>query len=172
MTFKELKLPKDLSKKKRMELYKCWILTSLQKGSDQRVLELNTDIDRYGLSKEAAFHLAINKMGTEFFDSGKTPFDFLSNKLIVIIKFILLPGSIDEEIIIPPSDEDCTMIDPAYDPDPGIISATVRDRISDLEIKNYQIEDISCEIDHNTGIIFVKDLNLREQVINKSLTGG
>ena len=53
MTFHDLKLPKELSKKKKLELYKCWILTPLEKGSDQRTLNIAQDYERMGLNEKA-----------------------------------------------------------------------------------------------------------------------
>ena len=72
MTFRDLKLPKELSKKKKLELYKCWILAPLDKGSEPRQLELSTDCERYGLTEKAAISLAINEYGEELLKMWET----------------------------------------------------------------------------------------------------
>ena len=175
MTFHDLKLPKELSKKKKLDLYKCWILDPLDEGSDQRILDLNVDRDRYGLTQEAAFHLAINQLGADYIIENLDLSDmtnFMSNKLVVIMKITLLAGSMDEEVIIPPDSDTTMSVDPGYDPILGILTVTVRHRIADTELKNYAVDSITIEIDNATRIINITELSLREQIINKALTGG
>ena len=173
MNFHELKLPKELSKKKKLELYKCWILTPLEKGSDQRVLDLDWGCDRYGLSEKAAVALEINKLGAEYLLShAENLLETLSQKCFVIMKVILLSGTMDEEIIIPPDNAAGFDTDPHYDPFIGALNATIRYRVADSEIKNYTLTDIVLELDENTHFMNITNIELREQIINHSITGG
>lgn len=173
MNFHDLKLPKELSKKKKLELYKCWILTPLEKGSDQRVLELDWSYDRYGLSETAAVAVELNKLGAEFLlQHAENLLEVLSQKCFVIMKIVLLAGTMDEEIIIPPENNKGVDINPHYDPVMGALNVTIRYRVADSEIKNYAITDIALELDENTHLMMIKDIELKEMIINHSVTGG
>lgn len=173
MNFHDLKLPKELSKKKKLELYKCWILAPLDKGSDQRVLELDWSCDRYGLTETAAVALEINKLGAEYLlANANNLLDILSQKCFVIMKVVLLAGTMDEEIIIPPENEKGFDTDPHYDPFMGALNATIRYRVADSEIKNYALTNIGLVMDENTQLMSIQDIELQEQIINRAVTGG
>jgi len=172
MTFHDLKLPKELSKKKKLELYKCWILTPLTKESSPRKLELDWVYDRYGLSEQSAVTLAINEYGEDLLKNPDKIFDILSQKCFVILKVVLLAGTMDEEVIIPPENNSGIDMSPNYDPINGLLNVTVRHRTADLDLKNYTLTDIKLELDENTNLLAVKDISLQEQIINKSITGG
>ena len=173
MNFHDLKLPKELSKKKKLELYKCWILTPLEKGSDQRLLELNWDCDRYGLSEKAAVTQEINNLGSDYLlQHAENLLDALSEKCFVILKVTLVAGTMDEEVIIPPENMNNMDTDPHYDPVNGILNATIRNRIADSDINNYMLTDISLEMDENTHFMSIKNIELQEKIVNRSITGG
>ena len=172
MTFHDLKLPKELSKKKKLELYKCWILDPLSKGDSSRQLELNWDCDRYGLTEKAAVTLAINEYSGELISNPDKVLDILSSKCFVILKAVLLAGTMDEEVIIQPETGSGISSDPYYDPYVGLLNATIRYRTADLDLKNYTLTDISLELSENTNLLTIKDISLQEQIINKSVTGG
>ena len=174
MTFRDLKLPKELSKKKKLELYKCWILTPLDKGSDTRVLNLNTDCDRYGLTAKAAVEIELNQNYKDkiYELSMDDLLAYFESMCFVIMKVTLATGSMDEEVIIPPENKGDMDIDPHYDPENMILNATIQGRISDVEIKNYSLIKLQFKIDDNTGIIHVADLDLQEQIVNHVVTGG
>lgn len=173
MNFHDLKLPKELSKKKKLELYKCWILTPLEKGSDQRVLDLDWTCDRYGLSETAAVALEINKLGADYLLSHANDLlETFSQKCFVIMKVVLMSGTMDEDIIIPPENGSGFDTDPHYDPFMGALNATIRYRVADSEIKNYALVNISLEMDENTRLMSIKNIELQEQVINQAITGG
>ena len=168
MNFHDLKLPKELSKKKKLELYKCWILTPLEKGSDQRVLDLDWSCDRYGLSEKAAVALEINRLGAEYLlEHSKDLLEDLSKKCFVIMKVTLLAG-----IIIPPENSKGIDTNPHYDPIMGVLNVTIRHRVAESEIKNYSLTDVSLEMDENTHLMNIVNIELQEQVINHSVTGG
>lgn len=171
MNFRDLKLPKELSKKKKLDLYKCWILTPLSKGSDERVLDLNWDCDRYGLSEKSAVSVELNKIGIDNL-LGKDLLEMFSNKCIVIMRVTLLSGTMDEEIVMPAANIGVIDTNPHYDPIIGALNVTIHDRIAEMEMKNYTLADISVEIDENTHIVNVVNLELKEQIINHSVTGG
>ena len=173
MTFHDLKLPKELSKKKKLELYKCWILTPLDKESSPRKLELDWGCDRYGLSEKSAVELAINEeYGGRLIAHPDKVLDILSSKCFVILKIVLLAGVMDEDVIILPENTSNLDISPNYDPIKGLLNVTIRHRTADLDLKNYALTDISLELDENTNLLTIKDLSMQEQIINKSVTGG
>ena len=171
MNFRDLKLPKELSKKKKLDLYKCWILTPLSKGSDERILSLNWDCDRYGLSEKAAVSVELNNIGADVL-SGKNLLEEFSSKCFVIMRVTLISGTMDEDIVIPTENKNVIDTNPHYDPIIGAINATVRGRIADMEIKNYALTDITVDMDENTHIINVTEIDMQEQIINHSVTGG
>lgn len=173
MNFHDLKLPKEYSKKKKLDLYKCWILSPLSKGSDQRILDLDWGCDRYGLSEKGAVAIEINKLfpnyRSENFDEIVEAF---SKMCFVIMRVTLLAGVMDEEIIIPPENSEGFDTDPHYDPINEVLNVTIHHRVADSEIKNYALNGIKLKVDENTGIIVVQELDLNEQIINHSVTGG
>ena len=63
MTFRELKYPKEISRKKKLSLYKCYILEPLKKGAPVRTINLNMDRERFALTEELAVQYALNQMG-------------------------------------------------------------------------------------------------------------
>ena len=171
--FRDLKFPKELSKKKKLELYKCWILAPLDKGSEQRGLDLNWVSDRYGLSEKAAVAVELNRIGLDaILPNSNDLVQYFHNKCFVILKIVLLAGTMDEPIIVPPENASLIDTDPHYDPVIGALNATVRYRTADMEIKNYALTDISIDVDPNTNILNVASLEFQEQVINHSVTGG
>ena len=173
MTFHDLKLPKEFSKKKKLDLYKCWILTPLEKGSDLRVLEIHEDFERMALTEKAAVILAINQLGSdEIIAHANNLLEYFNGKYFIIIKITLTAGSMDEEVIIPPENKNGIDTDPHYDPIMGVLNVTVKGRISDCHITNYALTDISLEMDDNTHILTINNVELKELVINKSVTGG
>lgn len=173
MNFHDLKFPKELSKKKKLELYKCWILTPLEKGSDQRILDLDWCCDRYGLSDKAAVAIAINKLGSEYLlANADNLLEAFSQKCFVIMKITLLAGTLEEEVIIPPDNAEDFDTNPHYDPIVGALNATIRYRVADSEMKNYTLTDIALEMDENTHIMSIKNIELQEQIINRAVTGG
>lgn len=166
--FKDLKLPKEFSKKKKLDLYKCWILTSLEQGSDLRTLEIKADYDRMALTKEDAVALAINQFGTdEILGHSNDLLTYFGAKCFVIVKITLATGSMEEAVIIPPENSQIDL-DPHYDPDMGVLNVTVLGRISDVSIKNYFLTDIQLYVDENTHILKIKAIELKELSINKS----
>ena len=172
MTFRDLKLPKELSKKKKLDLYKCWILTPLDKESGPRELSLNTDYDRYGLSETSAITLAINEHGNELIKNPDKVLDILSQKCFVIFKATLSAGSMDEDIIILPKNVNGNDMRPDYDPINGLLNVTIKDRAAEYDLKNYMLTDIALVLDENTNLLTIKDISLQEQIINSSVTGG
>ncbi len=174
ITFRDLKLPKELSKKKKLELYKCWIITPLNKDSATRMLDLNPALDRYGLTMQSAVELEINKYSDQInnFTNNDEILDFFKKIYFVIGKITLSSGSMDEEVIIPPlANNDNIDLDPHFDSDFNLLTATVHERMSNVEIKNYVIMDLQLEKDINTGIFHITKLDLQEQIINHSVTG-
>ena len=171
MNFRDLKLPKELSKKKKLDLYKCWILTPLVKGSDERVLDLNWDCDRYGLSEKAAVAVELNNLGADNL-VGKDILEMFNGKCFVIMRVTLIAGTMDEDIVLPAKHREVIDIDPHYDPIIGALNVTVHGRIADMEMKNYTLTDISLEIDDNTHIVNVLNIEMQEQIINHAVTGG
>lgn len=168
ITFHDLKLPKELSKKKKLDLYKCWILDPIDKDSEQRKLELDWTLDRYGLSEKAAIALEINKIGFDtLIANADNLLDFFNGKTFVILKITLLNGVMDEAVIIPPENASAIDMDPHYDPYLGALNVTVRYRAEDMGIRHYLLTNIALEIDDNQ-IATVKDIELQEQIINKS----
>ena len=173
MNFHDLKLPKELSKKKKLELYKCWILTPLDKGSDQRILELDWVCDRYGLSEKAAVALEINKLGADYLLShSENLLEVFSQKCIVIMKVTLVSGTLEEDIIIPPENAYGFDTDPHYDPQMGALNVTIRNRVADSEMKNYALVNIALEMNEDTHLMGIKNIELQEQIINRAVTGG
>ena len=166
MIFRDLKLPKELSKKKKLELYKCWILTPLDKGSDQRVLDLDWGCDRYGLSEQSAIALEINRLGAEYLlEHANDLLEVLSNKCFVVMKVTLLAGTMDEEIVIPPENSAGFDTDPHYDPIMGVLNATIRYRVADSEMKNYTLTNIALTMDENTHVMNISNIEMQEQII-------
>ena len=173
VTFRDLKFPKELSKKKKLELYKCWILTPLDKGSDQRVLDLNWISGRFGLSEKAAIAIELNRIGAdEIIPHANDLVHYFGSKCFVIMKVILMAGTMDESVIVPPANATIIDLDPHYDPIMGALNVTIQNRVADMEMRNYMLEDISITVDSNTNILNVESVTLREQVINHSITGG
>ena len=171
MTFHDLKLPKELSKKKKLDVYKCWILTPLSKGSDERMLNINWDCDRYGLTEKSAVAVELNQIGAENL-VGKDLLELFSGKCFVIMKITLVSGSMDEDIVLSAENKGIIDTNPHYDPIIGAMNVTIHGRIADMEIKNYILSDISLEIDENTHIVNVANIELHEQIINHAVTGG
>ena len=173
VTFRDLKFPKELSKKKKLELYKCWILTPLDKGSDQRVLDLNWDTGRYGLSEKAAVAVELNRIGLDtLLPHANDLVHYFGSKCFVIMKVVLLSGTMDEHVIVPPNNDTLIDMDPHYDSIIGALNATIRYRVADMEMKNYMLTGIEIDVDPNTNIMNVVSIDLQEQVINHSVTGG
>ena len=185
MTFRDLKLPNGLAKKKKLTLYKCWMLEPLDKGSPIRELRLNPDRDRYALTAQQAVEAALNEQG---FDKvvqlfGQTMADLTDNLtdsnapnlrsyFYVILSVTLENGVTDENVVIPPNGEYTMDLDPHFNPKLGLLTVTIRDRYSDMEIKNYTIKDIGLNLDRATEHIGVTLLTLEEVVINHAVAGG
>lgn len=197
MTFHQIKYPKELSRKKKLELYKCFILEPLKKGSPVREIEVNVDKDRWALTKELAVQYALNRLGRtaalqllfntldDYAALPKSPTEEelsemedntspLKNRdsFFVILTVTLKNGVMDEDIIIPPYpsyDED---LDPQYDPQQGLLTVTIKDRYDSMSIKNYTLHDIYVSVDSGTDLLRIDHLEMDEVVINSALTGG
>ena len=163
MNFHDLKLPKELSKKKKLPLYKCWFIDSTSSENPPQ-LELNWGKDKYGLSEKAAVCLALNE-NKEFADEIIKRFTN-GNLVVVIIKFTLLSGEMDNEVVIAPENSENFDTDPHYDAEMETLYATIRSRVDELDIKNYYITVLDAHVDPNTDIIKIDNLELSEKILN------
>ena len=182
MTFRELRLPSSLNKKKKLSLYKCWILEPLDPGSDIRSLNINMNFDRFGLTEEAAFDAEFQRIchdewkedSNRYISNGGDDDGFIKKAYgehIVIMEIVLRNGIMDEEIIqLPPNSLITTGVD--YDPTTMTLNATIGDRYVDMHMFNYQIKDMNLEYQMNTDTYEIKDLKWEPSVISRSVTGG
>lgn len=183
MTFRDLKLPNGLAKKKKLQLYKSWILEPLEKGAPIRSLSINPDRDRYALTETQAVEAALNELGWDrvaelmanelsfsLDDASKLP--TLRNYFVVILTVTLENGVMDDDVIIPPNPDYAMDLDPHFAPELGLLTVTVKDRYSDLQIQNYTIHDIGLHFEESTQHITVQHLKLDEVVINHAVAGG
>ena len=162
ITFRDL----NVSKKKPPELFKCWILAQ---NEIDRELYLDWGIDRYGLSEKSAIALELNKIGSEtLLTNSNNLVEFFNGKYFVVVKFVLDPDTFDTDVILPPENSAGFDLDPHYDPDLGVLNATIRYRMVDMSIKTYLLADIALEIDDSTHIVRVKDIELVEHHLNQS----
>lgn len=162
VTFRDL----NVSKKKPPELFKCWILAPNEIDRD---LYLDWGVDRYGLSEKSAIALELNKLGSETLMANSDKLvEFFGGKYFVLVKLVLDPESFDSDVILPPENSAGFDLDPHYDADLGVLNATIRYRMVDMSIKTYLLADIALDIDENTHIVRVKDIELIEQKLNQS----
>lgn len=179
MTFKELHA-KELAKVKKPKLYKCYILDPLGEGDPTRQLDLNVDRETFGLTEEASMQKAFNDIGAE--NVARMLFGDFSEEIMIpadqdahcknffaILEITLKNGTMDEEILVPPNKDYVMDTNPGYDPEMGIITCTIRDRIEELNMKNYQIRDIV--VDFTGPFIKIDHLNLDEVITNTAITG-
>lgn len=170
MTFRDIKLPKQLAKKKKMELYKCYLLQEATPG-ESRELQLNLDNDRYGLSKEAAIRHAVNQLRFSDFSGESGVLETLKQYNIVILKIILDAHAIEEDILLKKVDGNEVPIDPNYDFENEMISVTAKDRVSDILIENYQLKSADITFNPSTEILDITNIELLSKVLNKNVTG-
>jgi hypothetical protein len=169
MIFYDLKLPKELSKKKKLELYKGFILPPANKG-EVRELEINADSDRYSLWIESAIEYAVNQLGLEAFE-GKDILSTLQKYYFIIVAITLNNGVMGEEILYSIVDGKIVSKDPNFDKDSGLLSVTIRDRFASMDILNYQLQNAEITFDANTRTISMKNIEVIKQIINKKVTG-
>lgn len=171
MKFKDLELPKELAKKKKLDLYKCWIVEPLEKGSDERILDLDVSFDRYGLTENAAIAWAIEKFHKDNPDID--PFkrlEILANKFLVVTKITLFADTMDEDILVPPENPGMWEHKVDYDKETMQLNASIYHRISDSSITNYKLNSLECTYT-TSGHIVIDEISLEEQVVNTALTG-
>ncbi len=189
MTFRDLKLPKQLSKKKKLSLYKCWILDPALKGEPLRMLTIDSGRDRFSLTEEAAFQYALNKACKDEFKEqyeklisskfdAENLLDFvtmITRKHIVIIEIVLRNGIMDEDIIDLPGMKS-TAENVQYDPDMLTLTATAGSgdfaRYNEMHCHNFSVRDIEFEINEGTELLIFKKLTWEPSIINQSVTGG
>lgn len=189
MTFRDLKLPKNLSKKKKIALYKCWILDPISKGGPLRMLNIDSGRDRFSLTEEAAFAYALNQacksdLKEDFEKIQKSDYspeaiaDFvmmLTRKHIVIIEIVMRNGMMDENIIDLPGYKS-TPEEVQYDPDMLTLTATAGSgnfaRYDEMHVNNYNIRELEFEVSDATELVTLTKLVWEPSVINQSVTGG
>lgn len=180
MTFRDIKYPKELARKKKLELYKCFILDPLKKGSPLRTVDVDVYKERWALTEQQAVQYALNRLGTDkalalLFG---TPFTSDSQELknrdsfFVILSVTLQHGAMDEEILVSPNEDYHSSAEPDYDQDLGLLTATIKDRYDSMHIKNYTLHDIYVSIEPGSGLLHIDHLEMDEVVINSLLTGG
>ena len=172
MIFKDLELPKELSKKKKLDLYKAWIVEPLEKGSDERVLDVDVSAERYGLTENSAIAYALEKHFKEMDPNiiVDNLMNILSNKILVVIKITLFQEVMNEEILLPPENVGSWNYDVDYDKETLQLNATVHHRISDSHITNYRVNSVSINTT-TSGHFIIDDISLDEQVVNTAITG-
>jgi hypothetical protein len=169
MLFYDLKLPKELSKKKKLDLYKCYILSPASKG-EVRELPLNLNSDRYALTENDAIVYAVNQFGLENFE-GKNILDVLQKYYFIIVIITLNNGVMGEEVLYDIIDGKRISRDPNFDKENNLLSVSIKDRISSIEIINYQLKNADITYNQNTGQIKMENIELLKQIINKKVTG-
>lgn len=137
MKFNDLDIPKEYKKKKKVTLYKAFIL----KDGDE--MKVNTDIDILSLSHEAAILILITSLRLEDISS-------LKGKLI---NFAVLEFTIDEL-------NNTNLIDNGemYCQDSSF-SITLKDKSYKVDVEDRLIEDIVIEIKENE-IMEIKEMRL------------
>lgn len=184
MTFRDIKYPKELARKKKLELYKCFILEPLKKKSPMRTVDVDVFRERWALTEKQAVQYALNQLGLEsaltlLFGNINDMFNpsregqELKNRdsFFVIMSVTLKHGVMDEEILVPPNEDYTGSLDPNYDQENGLLTVTIKNRYDSMHIKNYTLHDIFVEIDSGSHLLHVKDLQMDEVVINSLLTG-
>ncbi len=186
MTFRDIKYPKELARKKKLELYKCFILEPLKKKSPKRTVDVDVYRERWALTEKQAVQYALNQLGIEdamrllfnqpiisYEDSDGEVKPELKNRdtFFVIMSVTLKNGVMDEEIIVPTNEEYTVDVDPNYDPDLGLLTATIKDRYDSMHIKNYTLHDIYVTIEPGSNLILIDTLEMDEVVVNSLLTG-
>lgn len=178
MTFHDIKYPKELARKKKLELFKCFILEPLKKGSPLRTVDVDVSRERWALTEQLAVQYALNRMGSRealrllFGPEGDTTDLKNRSSFFVILSVILKNGVMDEEILLPPNPDYRGDMDPHYDQDQGLLTATIKDRYESMHIKNYTIHDIGVSLEPGSDLLHINTLEMDEVVINSLLTGG
>ena len=177
MKFRDLKFPKELAKKKKLSLFKCYILEPLKKGAPLRTINLNVDRERYALTEQLAVQYALNQLGVDealkliFGSSDLTQEGELNREsFFVIFEVVLKNGVMEEEILLPAKPGSRENLDPKYDPEDGLLTASIRDRYDGMHIKNYTLHDIYVSVEQDR--LHIENLKMDEVVINSALTGG
>ena len=171
MKFKDLVLPREQGRKKKISLYKCFIYPPFRKGDAKRELDINEDRDRYGLTQMSAIQYTLDQMGREEvlekIQDGK-----IFNDFVVVLEINLVNGCLEMPILVPPPNEDVEMsLDPDYNEKDFLLSATIRDRISTVKISTFNIKDIKVFFEDSTGRVIIEELKLEPVIINSALTG-
>ena len=171
MKFKDLELPKELAKKKKLDLYKCWIVDPLEKGSDERILDLDVSFDRYGLTENAAIACALEAFYKDNPDIDLLKIlEILTNKFLVVTKITLFADTMDEDILVPPENAGKWDHEVSYDKEAMQLNASIYHRISESSITNYKLNNLEYTWS-TSGHIVIDDISLEEQVVNTALTG-
>lgn len=173
MTFKEAGLPIDYAKKKKIDLFKAWLLEPVDKNSELRTLDINAERDWFALSKKAAIQHVINKAISNqelVLTSDEDLLPELQKRLLVIYE-LKLNASYNENAIFPVDSNSMVNMDPAYDPMTEIIHVTSFHRITKAFLYNYFIENLEWHRDPNTNLIIIDQIDISEKVINETLTG-
>ena len=176
MTFRDLKLPKELSRKKKLQLHKVWILNENVLEAKDHGITIHPDKDRYGLSLNSAFELALNSCDTAqmFKEMTVGEDDVVSvrgndiDKVIVVHAIITLQF-LDDPITDPIGEHPAP--DPQYNPERGYLTVTIKEKCSDFDLKNYRIDSFSFTVNSSTEEKLLKDLYLEEVVIQNYLRG-
>ena len=175
VTFRDIKLPKELSKKKKLTLYKCEIMEPLSKGDPTRSLEANLDCDRYAITTEQAVAYALTRLGSvrlEDLVAGamEGTSDELHKLFFVVVSYTIKMDEMNKPILLTVNG---MADDPQYDANKGVLSATLIDRYDEMHIKNYSLRDISINVAEGGEIdVDPASLKLDEIVISSAVTGG
>jgi hypothetical protein len=137
MNYNDLDIPKEFKKKKKIKLYKAFIL----KDGDE--MKVNTDIEILSLAHEAAILVLISSLRIEDISS-------LKGKLI---NFAILEFS-SEEL----QSKDLIDVGEMYCQDLSF-SITLKDKLYTVDVEDKLIEDILIEIGENE-IKVVKEMKL------------
>lgn len=180
MTFRDIKYPKELARKKKLELYKCFILDPLKKGSPLRTVDVDVYKERWALTEQQAVQYALNKLGIDgamallFGQVDTKRQSELKNRdsFFVILSVTLRHGAMDEEILVSPNEDYQSSAEPDYDQEMGLLTATIKDRYDSMHIKNYTLHDIYVSVEPGSGLLHIDHLEMDEVVINSLLTGG
>ena len=172
MTFRDLKLPKEFNKKKKLDLYKCYILEPLAKGAPSRNLDVNLDRERYALTEKGAIEYALNQMGSQEALALIMDDTRFHKTFFVIMTVTLHNGIMDEPPLLSQEGDYEVDLDPQYDPDRGLLTVSISDRYDEMHFKNYNVQDIFFELESGSELIRINDIKLDEVVINSAVTGG
>ena len=158
MRFKDLKLPKEFSKKKKLKFYKCFIVSNL---NDNVTLTVKCDKDRVALSEREAYQQELNAMGRE--EAETYLFSPQSRKdVIVIFEFEMRNGIMSEDVIIPPNPEFEMDTSPDHDMKFGLMNVTIGKRYDNIHIRYKTLNDICYEIDEATDQLLITQISFND----------